>query len=110
MSEEGHDPTLPGDLRIRVRGRVQGVGYREWTVRQARALKLRGWVRNRQDGSVEIRVAGEEESLRAFVSRLREGPALARVTDLQVAAPEQDGLAAQTADDLPLMFERRPTA
>ena len=44
---------------VRIRGKVQGVWYRSWTVEQAAQRGLRGWVRNRQDGSVEAMFAGE---------------------------------------------------
>ena len=43
-----------------IRGRVQGVGYRDWTVRKARELGLSGWVRNRLDGSVEAVISGHQ--------------------------------------------------
>jgi acylphosphatase len=71
-------------LRLRIRGRVQGVGFRYWTVRQARQLGLRGWVRNRADGSVEAVAAGPKEALDAFVSACRIGPRGARVDSLDV--------------------------
>ncbi len=51
---------------FRVRGRVQGVGFRWWTRRKASDLGLRGTVRNRPDGSVEVHVAGDVETLEAF--------------------------------------------
>lgn len=44
--------------RLTVRGRVQGVGFRAWTVREAKALGLDGWVRNRRDGTVEVLACG----------------------------------------------------
>jgi acylphosphatase len=64
---------------LRIEGRVQGVGYRDWMVRQASRLGLHGWVRNRGDGSVEAVVAGDEASVRALVSACQRGPLLARV-------------------------------
>jgi acylphosphatase len=70
-------------LLLIVGGRVQGVGFR-WFVRTAaRALGLNGRVRNLPDGRVEVRVAGPEESLAAFLDRVREGPPAARVTDIE---------------------------
>ncbi len=45
--------------RLRIHGRVQGVFYRAWTVQEATALGLRGWVRNRRDGTVEMLVSGD---------------------------------------------------
>jgi len=69
-------------VRIVVRGRVQGVGFRAWVVRQARELELHGWVRNRADGDVEAEAMGEEAALRRFVEAMRKGPVAARVEDL----------------------------
>lgn len=71
-------------LRLRIRGRVQGVGYRYWAVGQARALGLRGWVRNRSDGSVEALAAGSRDSLDMFVIACRRGPRAARVESVDV--------------------------
>jgi acylphosphatase len=64
---------------LRIEGRVHGVGYREWLVREASRLGLYGWVRNRRDGSVEALVAGDEAAVRVLLSLCRRGPALARV-------------------------------
>jgi acylphosphatase len=69
-------------LRILVRGRVQGVGYRAWAVATARGLGLAGWVRNRQDGSVEILAAGSAAALEELVRACRHGPQAARVADV----------------------------
>ena len=51
--------------KLRIHGRVQGVWYRGWSVETARGLGLRGWVRNRGDGSVEMLVHGEEAAVDA---------------------------------------------
>lgn len=66
-------------IRLHIQGRVQGVWYRGWAVAQARGLGLSGWVRNRQDGSVEVLLSGPEERVRAMVERCRQGPPAARV-------------------------------
>lgn len=71
-------------VRLRVRGRVQGVAYRAWTADEARELGLRGWVRNRRDGSVEALFAGAPEAVAAMVARCREGPRAARVTAVEI--------------------------
>lgn len=69
-------------LHAVVRGRVQGVGFR-WFVRQrARELGIRGWVRNRPDGSVEVEAAGESESLDRLRQLLAKGPTGAHVSAL----------------------------
>lgn len=64
---------------LRIEGRVNGVGYRDWMVREASRLGLYGWVRNRRDGSVEALVAGDEAAVRTLLSLCRRGPTLARV-------------------------------
>ena len=82
------DPA-PKRLHAVVRGRVQGVSFRAFTASVARRLGLAGWVRNRPDGSVEVLAEGAPSDLEALVSRLHEGPPLARVD-----AVEQDWSAA----------------
>ena len=69
-------------VRIVVRGRVQGVGFRAWVVRLAHELDLKGWVRNIPDGDVEAEATGEEAALRRFVEAMRRGPVAARVEDV----------------------------
>ncbi len=64
---------------LRIEGRVHGVGYRDWLVREASRLGLYGWVRNRKDGTVEAIVAGDEASMLSLLSLCRRGPILARV-------------------------------
>ncbi len=63
----------------RVRGRVQAVGFRWWTQRRASDLGLRGTVRNRPDGTVEVHAAGSLEALGVFAAELGVGPRSARV-------------------------------
>ncbi|HEX6939249.1 MAG TPA: acylphosphatase [Longimicrobiales bacterium] len=63
----------------RITGRVQGVGFRWWTRAEAEALRLRGTVRNGEDGSVEVVAAGDPAALEHFRRRLAEGPPGARV-------------------------------
>ena len=65
---------------LRIEGLVQGVGYRVAFSRQARALLLSGWVRNRLDGSVEAMVAGDAVALQKIVDWSRRGPPGARVS------------------------------
>jgi acylphosphatase len=70
-------------LYVAVRGKVQGVGFR-WFVRErARALGLTGWVRNRDDGSVEVLAHGDEAALAHLRSLLGSGPSGARVTGVE---------------------------
>lgn len=72
-------------LHVVVHGRVQGVGFRYAAYRQAQHLGLRGWVRNRADGSVEAEFDGRREDLDAFLRWCSEGPPLARVSSVESA-------------------------
>jgi len=78
--------------RYLVRGRVQGVGYRYFVLRQADALGVTGFARNRADGAVEVIAEGSDDSLADLEGRLREGPAFAEVTDVEreSIAPRRD--------------------
>jgi acylphosphatase len=68
---------------FRVRGRVQGVGFRWFVESEAAKLGIAGWVRNRSDGSVEVLAQGTHEQLFAFRAQLHEGPRAARVDDVE---------------------------
>ncbi len=70
-------------LRVLVRGKVQGVGFRMSTVRQAHSLGVTGWVRNLDDGSVEALIQGPHDRIDQMLSWLRVGPRTARVDDLE---------------------------
>jgi acylphosphatase len=87
--------------RLRITGRVQGVGYREWTIRTARAAGLTGWVRNRADGSVEAVVQGSAGTVNTFVAACQAGPPIARVTAVETSPDDSE---------LPPGFHQRPTA
>jgi acylphosphatase len=78
-------------VRLRITGRVQGVGYRAWTVQTATRLGLRGWVRNRADGSVEALVSGDDDAVAGMIEECRKGPFAARVTDVDARDAEDDG-------------------
>jgi acylphosphatase len=71
-------------VRVIVRGRVQGVGFRAWTEDHAIRLKLAGWVRNRRDGSVEAVLSGEDAGVADMIAALKEGPRLAYVSAVEV--------------------------
>jgi len=71
--------------RFRVRGRVQGVGFRWFVEREAHILGIAGWVRNNHDGSVEVLAQGTRDQLSGLHSRLREGPRAARVDAVEVS-------------------------
>lgn len=70
-------------LHATVEGRVQGVGYRAFVEQNAYALRLRGWVRNRWDGSVEVLAEGERPELEKLLAALQRGPRAANVTNVQ---------------------------
>ncbi len=78
-------------VRLRITGRVQGVGYRLWAKRTAERLGLRGWVRNWSDGSVEALITGAPEGVAAMVESSRRGPPGAQVVDVTVTPDEDDG-------------------
>jgi acylphosphatase len=84
-------------VRLRITGRVQGVGYRLWATDTATSLGLRGWVRNRSDGTVEALVTGDPERVAAMVEACRHGPSGARVTQVAVNPDQDDGSLGFTA-------------
>lgn len=95
MREGRHSGTAPPDLRRAgavVHGRVQGVGFRAATHEAGRRLGLAGWVRNRPDGTVEVRAQGDEQTLEQLHDFLRHGPRMARVTNVDWfwEAPAED--------------------
>jgi acylphosphatase len=69
---------------VRLTGRVQGVFFRAWTQQQAQRLGVAGWIRNCPDGSVEAKLAGEEEAVGQLIDRMREGPPGAEVDHVEV--------------------------
>ena len=85
--------------RLVVRGRVQGVFVRESMRLEAERLGVRGWVRNRRDGTVEALVQGPASAVEAMLGWARRGPEDARVTAVDVSPAEGDFAA----------FEKRPT-
>ena len=83
MEPDDNDGMLETRL-VRVRGRVQGIGYREACVRRAMALGVTGWVRNRMDGSVAAMLQGSPEQLSDMCAWLSEGMSAAIVDELEV--------------------------
>ena len=71
-------------------GRVQGVGFRWWTSRQAAALGLRGTVRNLSNGAVEVHVAGPASTVAEFLASLQHGPPGSDVTRVSAVRPAVD--------------------
>lgn len=75
-------------LRLRIAGRVQGVGYRYALRAEAQANGIKGWVRNRRDGTVEAVVQGSPEAIERILAWAKRGPPAARVTEVN-AQPAQ---------------------
>lgn len=69
---------------IKIFGHVQGVGFRYFTYRVAKKLKIAGYVRNVEDGTVEIHAEGDDQILEQFLLEVSRGPTMAIVTDVQV--------------------------
>lgn len=88
-------------VRLIIEGVVQGVGFRWWTLREARRLGLSGWVRNLCDGSVEVLAIGDAAAVDCLVERCRIGPSGAAV-----ARVGQE----QAMDDGRQTFDQRPSA
>jgi acylphosphatase len=77
-------------LRLVVRGAVQGVGFRWFAREAAQRLGVAGWVRNREDGSVEIAVSGDDDRVEQFAAAMERGPGHAAVAGVS-RAPLGDG-------------------
>lgn len=77
--------------RLLIRGRVQGVGYRESMRREAVRLGVAGWVRNRHDGSVEAVVYGSTDEVRQLIGWARHGPRFAAVSAVEESPTELPG-------------------
>jgi acylphosphatase len=78
-------------LHAVIRGKVQGVFYRTWTVETAQALGLAGWVKNLPDGAVELLAEGEDSRLAELLARCRRGPPSARVDTIEEEWSEAAG-------------------
>lgn len=87
-------------LGVRISGRVQGVGFRRWTEKQAGRLGLRGTVQNLPDGTVEVHAQGPAEGVREFRERLADGPWMARVDAVREVPVKLDA----DADDFRILF------
>ena len=82
---------LPNCVHVFISGRVQGVGYRYNTYRQARQLSITGWVQNLKDGRVEAWFEGEAEALQGMLRWCQGGPLSAKVEDVTAEASEATG-------------------
>jgi acylphosphatase len=91
-------------VHVTIHGRVQGVGFRAWIHHQAELHGLKGWVRNRRDGSVEAVFSGPEDLVEIMLKACREGPRGAVVERVEEVASGQDDMAQAKG------FEVRATA
>jgi acylphosphatase len=86
--------------RLLISGRVQGVFYRAWTRRNAQALGLTGWVRNRIGGEVEVLACGSDAAIGELIRRCWQGPPSAAVQDIRIEesddAPGKDFVVSRT--------------
>jgi acylphosphatase len=71
-------------FKLRIKGTVQGVGFRDWAVGEANARGLSGWVRNRSDGTVEMLIAGPDPKVEDMLRATTQGPPLAQVTNIDI--------------------------
>lgn len=78
----GHN--MKSRVRIRIIGRVQGVFFRQEMKHRADSLNVKGWVRNREDGSVEAVLEGEKQEIESLIEFSKRGPSRALVTDVKV--------------------------
>ena len=84
------DETIPLGHRWLVGGRVQGVGFRHFVLTQAQRLGVGGWVKNLDDGRVEIRVVGPPVDVAELKSKVKEGPPAGRVDEFEEHIIEPD--------------------
>ncbi len=87
-------------VRAVIQGHVQGVWYRGWTVDNATKRGLRGWVRNRRDGTVEALFIGRADAVEAMLAACQDGPQAARVILVEQFPATDDGSVG---------FQQRPT-
>jgi acylphosphatase len=91
-------------LHVLIHGRVQGVSFRAWTQHLAELHGLKGWVRNRQDGSVEAVLSGPAHLIEVMLKACHQGPSGAIVESVETLESSEAGL------DLAERFEIRRTA
>ncbi len=94
--------------RLIIHGRVQGVGYRYWTVQTvggltAEGFALTGWVRNRSAGTVEILVGGDREAVEALIEACRQGRPAAGVGHVEILEVEPGEPESSTFEQLPTL-------
>jgi len=87
------------EIYFKITGRVQGVGFRRFAVRSAKEIgDLSGWVRNAEDGSVEVLVRGEELNVEEMINRCRKGPLWSRVDGISFLPKVTNGFLPMIVD------------
>ena len=71
-------------VNMKITGKVQGVGFRYFVLRQAQKLGINGWVSNKSNGDVEALAQGEKADLEQFIAKVKEGPSFSRVEDVSL--------------------------
>jgi len=71
-------------VNMKITGKVQGVGFRYFVLRQAQELGILGWVNNKPNGDVEAFAQGEKADLERFIAKVKEGPSFSRVEDVSL--------------------------
>ena len=80
------------EVYIKIKGRVQGIGFRRFAVREAERIGgISGWVRNEVDGSVEILMSGEEENIDQMLLACHKGPMFSRVDSVEFIVGRRSG-------------------
>ena len=87
-------------IRLKISGRVQGVGFRAFVADEAERRGLAGWVRNRRDGSVEAMLAGDDATVDEMVETCRRGPSGSRVENLAVEAASESDLTSHSGFEI----------
>ena len=78
-------------VKIIVKGRVQGVGYRWFTLNTAEKFGIKGFVKNLYNGNVEVFAEGEDADLLKFIEKLKEGPSFSNVTGIETDYKDFEG-------------------
>lgn len=106
LLESFRDLLYPRDFhkaQILVSGRVQGVGYRAWVLKNAQEIGLAGWVRNLSDGRVEAEFEGAPEDVSRMIQRCLKGPMMAKVSGIEIADFAQKEKAGSGFTQLPTL-------
>ena len=85
-----NDASKTQSVKIIIKGRVQGVSYRYFTLKQAQTFNISGWVKNEDNGDVRAYAEGDRESLDQFIKYLKRGPVFARVDDVNLNWESED--------------------